>query len=235
MAQVTPIRPGSPGSILALVRRSPRIQLVLLAAALAAFAGLAIIAYANLTAFWASRGRMFSDIDKLPKTEVGLVFGTTHRVDGRENLYFRYRIDAAAEIFRAGKVRTLIVSGDNRTDYYNEPQRMREALIARGVPPDRIVRDFGGRRTLDSVVRAKEVWGVTEILLISQRFQNERAIYIAKAHGINAFAYNTRDVESAAGLKTKFREIGARVKMWLDVNILHTSPQVPSDPLPLPE
>jgi SanA protein len=102
---------------------------------------------------------------------------------------------------------------------------MYEALMARGIPADRIVRDFAGLRTLDSVVRAKEIFGTDTVLFISQRFQNERAIYLAKAHGIKAIGYNARDVESHAGLKTRVREIGARVKMWLDVNFLDTRPR----------
>lgn len=186
----------------------------------------AVVAYANITAVWASRGRIFSDVSQIPVTKVGLVFGTTDRVNGRENLYFRYRIDAATEAFHAGKVETLIVSGDNRSSrYYNEPEKMRQALVARGVPAERIVDDDYGLRTLDSVINAKEIFGTDTVLFISQRFQIERAIYLAKAHGINAYGFEARDVEAQAGLKTRIREIGARVKMWLDVNFLDTRPQ----------
>jgi SanA protein len=186
---------------------------------------LAVVLHANLTAVWASRGRIFSEVSALPASKVGLVFGTTDRIGGRENLYFRYRIDAATEAFHAGKVETLIVSGDNRSRYYNEPQKMRKALIARGIPPERIVRDFAGLRTLDSVVRSKEIFGADTVLFISQRFQIERAIYLAKAHGLKAYGYEARDVNTPAGLKTHVRELGARVKMWLDVNFLNTRPR----------
>jgi SanA protein len=196
------------------------------AVALLVIAFVAVVAYANITAVWASRGRIFSDVSQIPVTKVGLVFGTTDRVNGRENLYFRYRIDAATEAFQAGKVETLIVSGDNRSSrYYNEPEKMRQALVARGVPAERIVDDDYGLRTLDSVINAKEVFGTDTVLFISQRFQIERAIYLAKAHGINAYGFEARDVEAQAGLKTRIREIGARVKMWLDVNFLDTRPQ----------
>jgi SanA protein len=196
---------------------------------------IAIVAYANITAVWASRGRIFDDVSKIPATRVGLVFGTTDRVAGRENLYFRYRIDAATGIWKAGRIETLIVSGDNRSRYYNEPEKMRQALVARGIPSDRIVCDYAGLRTLDSVVRAKEIFGADTVLFISQRFQIERAIYLAKAHGINAYGYEARDVESHAGLKTRVREIGARVKMWLDVNFLNTRPQRLGEKETLPE
>ena len=186
---------------------------------------LGVVTYANFTPNWASRGRLFTEVSKLPATKVGLVFGTTDRVNGRENLYFRYRIDAAVRVWKASKLETLIVSGDNDSSpYYNEPEKMKQALVERGIPGDRIVCDPKGLRTLDSVVRAKEIYGTNSILMISQRFQNERAIYLAQANGIDAYGFNARDVESQAGLKTRIREVGARVKMWLDVNFLNTRP-----------
>ena len=209
-----------------------RLALSLLALALVC---LALVGYANITAIWASRGRLFTDVTALPTTRVGLIFGTTDRVNGRENLYFRYRIDAAATVWKSGKVETLIVSGDNRSPYYNEPEKMKQALIERGIPEARIVCDYAGLRTLDSVVRAKEIFGAASILLISQRFQNERAIYLAKANGIEAYGFNARDVETQAGLKTKIREVGARVKMWLDVNFLYTRPIHLGEKIALPE
>lgn len=194
-----------------------------------------IVLYANITAIWASRGKLFTDVNALPKAKVGLVFGTTDRVNGRENLYFRYRIDAAEMVWNAGKVETIIVSGDNRSLFYNEPEKMKAALIARGVPGDRIVCDYAGLRTLDSVVRAKEIFGADPVMFISQRFQNERAIYLADAHGIGAYGFDAKDVHSQAAMKTKIREIGARVKMWLDVHFLNTRPRHLGDKVELPE
>jgi SanA protein len=196
----------------------------------------AVVAYANFTAIWGSRGRLFTDVAELPPTEVGLVFGTTDRVSGRENLYFRYRIDAAVRVWKSGKIKTLIVSGDNRSQYYNEPEKMRQALVERGIPSKRIVCDYAGLRTLDSVVRAKEIFGADSILFISQRFQNERAIYLAEAHGIDAYGFDAQDVGThAGGLKTKIREVGARVKMWLDVNFLGTRPIHLGEKIELPQ
>ncbi len=196
---------------------------------------LLVVVYANITAVWASRGRVYTDLSKVPVTQAGLVFGTTDRINGRENLYFRYRIEAAAEVWRAGKVESIIVSGDNRTVYYNEPERMRQALISHGIPDDRITCDYAGLRTLDSVVRAKEIFGAESVLFISQRFQNERAIYLAKANGIQAYGYDARDVQTQAAWKTRFREVGARVKMWLDVNFLNTRPKHLGEKVNLPE
>lgn len=197
--------------------------------------GVLLIAYAYLTAVWASRGRLFDDVSDLPETKVGLVFGTTDRVNGRENLYFKYRIDAAVEVWNSGKLEILIVSGDNLTPYYNEPEKMKQALVERGIPEDRILSDPRGLRTLDSVVRVKEGVGSDSLLMISQRFQNERAIYLAKANGIKAYGFNARDVDFMAGLKTRIREVGARVKMWLDVNWLKTKPVHSEKKVEMPE
>lgn len=200
--------------------------------------GLAVclfIIWANISATWASHGRLFEDVSKVPNLSVGLVFGTTDRVNGKENLYFRYRIEAAAEVWKAGKLDTLIVSGDNRSRFYNEPEKMKQALINLGIPEDRIVCDYAGLRTFDSVVRAKEIFGATSLLVISQRFQNERAIYIARANGIETYGYNARDVTTQAGWKTKIREVGARVKMWLDVRLLGTRPKHLGDREVLPD
>jgi len=194
----------------------------------------AIVVYANVTAIWSSRGRLFDDAAAMPVAPVGLVFGTTDRVGASENLYFRYRIDAAEELWKAGKISTIIVSGDNRSRYYNEPQKMKRALVRRGIPKERIVCDYAGLRTLDSVIRAKEVFGADPVVFISQRFQNERAIYLAKANDINAIGFNARDVGAHAGTRTRIREVGARVKMWLDVHFLNTRPRHLGDKITLP-
>jgi SanA protein len=198
-------------------------------------AGLAFIAWANYAAVHASRGKLFDDVDKIPPSRVGLVFGTTDRFQDRENLYFRYRIDAAEKLWRAGKIQIILVSGDNSDKYYNEPVKMKRALVERGIPEDRIACDYAGLRTLDSVVRGKEIFGLNEVTFITQRFHNERAIYLAEANGMNVNGFNAQDVATRGGLKTRVREVGARVKMWLDVNILGTRPKHLGEKESLPE
>lgn len=202
---------------------------------LAGVAGCLVIVYANLAPVWAARGLIHDQLDEVPECKVALVFGTTDQINGRENLFYRYRIDAAEKLWKAGKIETLIVSGDNRTPWYNEPQKMRRSLIERGIPDDRIVSDYAGLRTLDSVVRAKKVFGADEVLFISQRFHVQRAIYLAQAHGLRARGFAARDVKGRAGYKTRIREIGARVKMWLDVNFLGTRPRHLGQREPMPE
>ncbi len=145
--------------------------------------------------------------------------------NGDRNLYFSYRIEAAYALYRAKKVAYILVSGDNGEKTYNEPKKMRDALIKKGVPAEKIVLDYAGFRTLDSVVRAKEVFGQESFIVVSQKFHNERALYIAENRGLKAFGFNARDVAQYAGFKTHLREYLARVKMMLDLYILGTSPK----------
>jgi SanA protein len=127
------------------------------------------------------------------------------------------RIRAAAELYHAGKIDYILISGDNRYDYYNEPQMMQDDLIELGVPKEKIFLDYAGFRTLDSVVRAKKVFGLKSFTVISQRFHNERALFIAQNHGLHAVGYNAKDVSKNYGFKTNLREKFARVKVVLDL------------------
>jgi SanA protein len=183
------------------------------------------VIYIQLAIKFGSTGKGFSRVVDIQGTHIGLVFGCDDKFENRDNLYFKYRMDATAELWHAGKLRGVIVSGDNRVADYNEPQKMRQALILRGVPDEKIVCDYAGLRTLDSVVRCQKVFGTNQVLMISQQFQNERAIYIANDHGMDAIAYHAVDVGLRGGLRTKLREWGARVKMWLDLRVLNTQPK----------
>ena len=194
-----------------------------------------MIWYANYAATRAGKGILFDDVTKIEHRPAGLVFGCSEKLGDRDNLYFKYRIEAAAKLWHAGKVDFLIVSGDNREKYYNEPVAMRKALVKAGVPFDNIVCDYAGLRTLDSVVRAKKIFGLHEVILVSQKFQNERAAYIAKANGMDVLGYNAQDVEGYAARKTEDREILARVKMWIDINITNKQPKYLGDPEKVPE
>ena len=161
----------------------------------------------------------------VPETKVAVILGTSrYLTDGGQNLYFKYRMDAAEELFNSGKVEYLLVSGDNRKENYNEPAAMQEALLERGIPKDRIILDYAGFRTFDSMIRAREVFGQSGFIVISQRFHNERAVYIARQNNIEAVGYNARDVEVYAGFKTRVREVLARVKMMLDIYVFNTQP-----------
>jgi SanA protein len=185
----------------------------------------AFVFHADRVATKAGEGKLFSAADEVPEMPVALVFGCAKMYQGRENLYFKYRIEAAVALWKAGKVECFIVSGDNHAHDYNEPQDMMEAMIEGGVPDEKIVCDFAGLRTLDSVVRAKEIFGVEKVVLISQEFHNERAAYLAKSVGLEAVGLNAQSVGGPSAKSNLRREKLARVRMWFDVNILKTDPK----------
>lgn len=189
-----------------------------------------VIFYSNRQIEQYSQDFVFDDVEKIPQNKVGLILGTSKKIqNGQLNLYFKYRIKAAAELYHAGKVQYLLVSGDNSLKEYNEPMDMRKALIAQGIPDSVIVLDYAGFRTLDSVVRSQKVFGQKKITIISQAFHNKRALYIARKKGIEAIAYNAQDVSFTSGLKVQIREKMARVKVLLDLYLLNTQPKFLGD------
>lgn len=157
------------------------------------------------------------NVQKLPNRKVGLLLGTGKLLsNGKENAYFFYRIDATEKLYKAGKIKNVLISGDNSQKNYNEPEDMMNELIKRGIPKEHIYLDFAGFRTLDSVVRAKEIFGQNSFIIISQKFHNERAVYLARKNGIEAYGFNAKDVNKYFGIKTKIREYFARVKVFVD-------------------
>jgi SanA protein len=173
-----------------------------------------------------SRGRLYSDIDSIPFNHVGLLLGTSpYMRDGSPNAFFVSRIDAAAELYRRGRIGVILASGDNRYRTYNEPARMREALLERGIPENRIIVDAAGYRTLDSVVRAGSVFGWNRFTIISQEFHNYRALFVAREWNLDPIAFNAEDVGGYTGLRQSLREHLARTLAVLDVYLLGTTPR----------
>ncbi len=165
-----------------------------------------------------AEGKVFSSVSDCPKVKVGLVLGTSAmNRNGFANAYFTNRIQAAVELFEAGKIEYILVSGDNGTKQYDEPSDMRDELIAAGIPANRIFLDYAGFRTLDSMERSLKVFGQKEIIVISQQFHNERAIYLGEHFGQKCYGFNAKDVTKARGFKTKFRERFARMKVFWDI------------------
>jgi SanA protein len=168
----------------------------------------------------AALGQLYNDVDSIPYRRTGLLLGTSKYTDGNYlNPFYKYRIEAAAALIKSGKITYIIVSGDNSRKDYNEPTEMRDDLIAAGVDSTHIYMDDAGFRTFDSMVRAKEIFGQDSLTIISQPFHNERALYIASREGINAVAFNARNVSQRAGLFTSIREHFARVKVFVDYAI----------------
>ena len=180
----------------------------------------------------ASAGRLYNTVSAVPDQQVALLLGCVKTLGkGWPNPFFVNRIQATAELYKAGKLKAVLVSGDNNREGYDEPTDMKQALIAAGVPESKITCDYAGFRTLDSIARAKKVFGQTQVLIISQRFHNERALYLAKCYGLDATAYNAEDVELEHSLKVYFREAFDRVKAVMDMHLLHTQPKFLGPPV----
>ncbi len=171
-------------------------------------------------------GRVFTSVEGLPAREFGLLLGTTRLVKGKyRNDYFYKRIRAAVNLYRAGKIRKIIVSGDNSRTDYNETGDMKRELVAEGIPADDVLMDYAGFRTLDSVVRARNLYGASELTVISQEFHVERAVYLAAQNGIDAVGFAAEDsVVKSARRRLAVRESLARVRAVLDAEILHSKP-----------
>ena len=181
--------------------------------------------YSNKWVVNNAKDNIYSNTLNTPKNKVGLVLGTSKYLNhGTLNLFYKYRIAAAIKLFNAGKIEYIIVSGDNGREGYDEPSDMMRDLIAAGIPKDKIYPDYAGFRTLDSVVRSKEIFGQEKVTIISQQFHNERALYIARKKGINAIGFNAQDVPKSLGRSVYQREYFARVKMMLDL-FLHKNPK----------
>lgn len=173
-----------------------------------------------------AEGLTYQNVEDIPYNATGLVLGTSKRQRGGGlNIFFKNRMDATYDLYKNGKINFVIVSGDNSIVEYNETRDMKKYLVEMGIPEDCIVEDFAGFSTLDSVIRAKEVFGQDSITIISQDFHNERAIFIAKNHDIYAVGFNAKEVPKSYGTVTLSREYFARVKAILDIYVFHSMPK----------
>ena len=184
---------------------------------------LALMLICNLIVVNNAKGKVYSDIDSIKYNKVGLLLGTTPqaRITKVKNYFFIYRIDAAEELYKAGKIKQILISGDeNSLDGINEPECMRDSLVARGVPANAIILDGKGYRTINSVINANKVYGLKSFTIISQKFHNERALYQAEHFGLdmeNIQGYNAKMPKSRRAFLTTIREYFARVKMFIDL------------------
>ena len=176
---------------------------------------------------YTSDSSIYTEIKDLPQKKAALLLGTAKYVaKGKKNYFYIYRIRAAVSLWKAGKVKAILVSGDNETKYYNETARMQKDLIKAGVPKEYISLDYAGFRTLDSVVRAEAVFDLEDYIIVSQQFHLERALFIAKAKGQKVIGFTAKDIAGTkAANKMMAREYLARIKAFLDVYILGTEPR----------
>ena len=181
-----------------------------------------------------AKERVFNSVKNIPANKVGLVLGTVKYLrNGRVNLYYKFRLEAAIKLYNSKKIKYIVVSGDNGSKKYDEPTAFKEDLVKAGIPEDRIYLDYAGFRTLDSMVRIKEIFGQDSITVISQQFHNERALFLADTYNIKAIGYNAKSISGKYALKVNLREYLARVKLFIDI-LFNTQPKYLGEPIKIP-
>lgn len=184
-----------------------------------------VLLASNIWVVKSTEEAVFTNFNDVPGATVALVLGTSNKLtNGLPNPFFNSRIATAATLYKEGKVTHFILSGDNRTIYYNEPFEMRKALLKWGVPDSVITLDYAGLRTLDSIVRCKEIFGQDKIIIITQPFHSYRALFISHYYNMDAVAIIAQEPIEEAAFKVYFREYFARTKAILDLYILKTAP-----------
>ncbi|MBD2821465.1 outer membrane permeability protein SanA [Xenorhabdus sp. 42] len=182
---------------------------------------------------WKTAPYVFDDLRQLPEREVGMVLGTSkYYRTGKYNQYYFYRIQGAANAYNSGKIKYLLLSGDNAQHNYNEPITMRKDLIKAGIPASSIVMDFAGFRTLDSIVRTRKVFDTNNFIIITQRFHCERALFIAMHLGIDAQCYAVPSPKNM--ITIRLREVLARLGALTDLYILKREPRFLGPLMPIP-
>jgi SanA protein len=202
---------------------------------LSLFISLLIVVFiCNIWIIASTKKQLYDSLQDIPENHVGVVLGASkHSKYGGINQYFKYRMQAAAELYKAGKVKHLLLSGDNSKKYYDEPGDMKNYLLQLGIPESAMTLDYAGFRTFDSMIRAKKVFGLKKFTIISQKFHNQRAVFICNHHNIDVIAYNAKDVSDGGGFKTHLREYFAKAKAIIDL-ITNKEPYFLGDPIQIP-
>ncbi len=190
-------------------------------------AGLIIANYVYVDYY--AQKNVYHQADKIPFSRVGMILGTSkYTRDKKPNLFYNFRLDAAEKLFKAGKIRFLLISGDNSSRYYNEPVTIKKDLIKRGIPGEKIFLDYAGFRTYDSMLRAHEVFGLDTLTVISQDFHVRRAIYIGKHKGMHINGFAAKTPGGISRIKIIAREMLARILVQWDI-LTHRKPKFLGD------
>ena len=190
----------------------------------AAIALVAVIVVCNILVVSAASGKTYDTMESIPHNRYGLLLATSPITqNGTRNNMFHFRVDAAESLLKAGKIDYLIASGGNYADTErngcDEPAAIRDSLISRGIDPQRIITDYDGTRTQNSIIKAKEGYGLDSVTIISQEYHNGRALYLADKYGLEAVAFNAKPTpRRSTRLKNNIREWFARVKLFIDLS-----------------
>lgn len=211
---------------------SPWRRRLVVAFAVCAAAGLALLLVTNLLVLFASDGEIWNDPAEATHAEVAIVPGAMVNPDGTMSLMLADRVNQAAALYKAGKVDKILVSGDHGRWVYDEPTTMRRALIADGVPAEVIYTDHAGFNTNATMQRAKDIFEVGSATVVTQGFHMKRSLYLAKAAGLDANGL-TSDLHGygGQGIKSDVREVLSRTKAVID--LLRGAPVTGGEPVPI--
>lgn len=207
-----------------MLRLSRKKNIILASSGIVTAVMLSIVLWANYLIAECA-GAVMDDVGQVPPQRVGLVLGCSKTANGRPNRFYHNRIKACHELFANGTISKILVSGDNSRRDYDEPSDMKADLMSLGIPAADIVCDYAGFSTLDSVIRARKVFGIQQCVVISQRFHCERAVYIARHNDLDLIGYAAADVDGAVAARVYLREYLARAKAWLDINLFGRQPK----------
>ncbi|GAA3129357.1 SanA/YdcF family protein [Streptomyces echinatus] len=175
-----------------------------------------VLALLPMTWLYVSTADRLRTTADVPRTEVAMVFGAGLWNAGQPSPYLARRLDAAAGLYRAGRIEVVLVTGDNSREDYDEPDAMRAYLTKHGVPDARIVSDYAGFDTWDSCVRARKIFGVDRAVLISQGFHIRRAVALCEAAGVDSYGVGVDDKHDVTWYYGGTREVFAAGKAALD-------------------
>jgi SanA protein len=204
------------------------VVVLLILATLAVAAPLALRAWVGLR----YAERIYSGVATTPPMPLAIVFGAGYWPSGRLSEALADRMDTAIDLYKAGRVNKLLLTGDNRFIDYNEPARMAEYALAHGIPSEDLVLDYAGRRTYDSCYRAKAIFGVERAVLVTQDFHLPRALYTCERLGVTAVGVVADRQRYVHGDWYRLRELFALARAWWDLNVLRPLP-VLGDPIPV--
>ena len=193
---------------------------------------IAVVAACNIWVLSSCSGRLYDNAETVSHKRVAVMLGTNPKTKtGKMNYFYKHRIDAAVKLYQNGKIDRILISGDNSSKTYSEPDAMKADLMAAGIPDSAIYLDFAGFSTYDSMVRAKKVFGLSEFMVVSQDFHNKRAVYIARQNGIDAIGFNVQNTLFRKWrIKMELREILARVKAVGEV-VMNKKPHFLGEPI----
>lgn len=196
------------------------------------FALVCFVVVANLWMIGAARQFVFHDLSSVPANDIALVLGTgPFTAKGNTNLHFVVRVEAAARLYKSGKAKHLLLSGDNHIRGYDEPTEMKNALLNLGVPNAAMTLDYAGLRTLDSMERARKIFGQTNLTLVTEEFHSARSIFLARHFGIHAVVFCAEPLPAAWNYTVDIREAAARVLAVLDCYVWHRGARHLGEPI----